>query len=412
MKKLLWLVLVLFLLAPAHWITAQSDLPSLPDIYPKIDRQPAPSIWSRGALDALPTYNPASDEIWQVDVRSADLTKLDLTHSLDDLLHASFDSGTQWPPAEKLPPEFDPQQIMELGKNPGLGIRQLHERGITGLGVGIAIIDQTLLVDHQEYKDQLRLYEETDDIQGGWLTTQLHGPAVASIAVGNTVGVAPDADLYYIGTTMCYDEAAQALDFACLAASVRRILEVNQGLPEGRKIRVLSMSIGWGPDSKGYDDIVAATNEAKAAGLLVICSSTEEVHGFKFNGLGRSPLADPDSATAYEPGSWWSRPFYIGSSRLRTTDFLLVPMDSRAVAAPGGTDQYVFYREGGWSWSIPYIAGVYALAAQVKPDITPDQFWASALETGQTIDLQYSGAAIPFGKILDSVALIAALETQ
>lgn len=39
----------------------------------------------------------------------------------------------------------------------------------TGRGVGIAIIDLTLLVDHQEYSGQLRLYEETDDIVGGWL---------------------------------------------------------------------------------------------------------------------------------------------------------------------------------------------------------------------------------------------------
>ena len=29
---------------------------------------------------------------------------------------------------------------------------------------------------------------------------QMHGPAVSSIAVGKTVGVAPEADLYYIGS--------------------------------------------------------------------------------------------------------------------------------------------------------------------------------------------------------------------
>ena len=28
----------------------------------------------------------------------------------------------------------------------------------------------------------------------------MHGPAVASIAVGKTVGVAPEADLYYISS--------------------------------------------------------------------------------------------------------------------------------------------------------------------------------------------------------------------
>jgi hypothetical protein len=43
-----------------------------------------------------------------------------------------------------MPQDFDWERIMELGKNPGLGIRKLHTQGITGRGIGIAIIDQTL----------------------------------------------------------------------------------------------------------------------------------------------------------------------------------------------------------------------------------------------------------------------------
>jgi len=34
-----------------------------------------------------------------------------------------------------LPDGFDPQMIMELGENPGLGMRELHKRGITGWAV-------------------------------------------------------------------------------------------------------------------------------------------------------------------------------------------------------------------------------------------------------------------------------------
>jgi hypothetical protein len=36
----------------------------------------------------------------------------------------------------------------------------MHAQGITGQGVGIAIIDNPLLVDHEEYAGRLRLYEE------------------------------------------------------------------------------------------------------------------------------------------------------------------------------------------------------------------------------------------------------------
>jgi hypothetical protein len=202
-----------------------------------------------------------------------------------------------------------------------------------------------------------------------------------------------------------WDEAAQA-------SSVRRILEVNKQLPEGRKIRVISMAISWGPQVKGYNEITAATQEAKAAGMLVVSSSIEEVHGFKFDGLGRAPLADPDVFESYEPGMFWAREFYTGGQAVRDfyADRLLVPMDSRTTASPNGARDYVFYREGGWSWSIPYIAGMYALAAQVDPKITPERFWDFALKTGRTIQLKHDGQTIPLGPILDPEALINALQ--
>jgi hypothetical protein len=70
----------------------------------------------------------------------------------------------------------------------------------------------------------------------------------------------------------------------------------------------------------------------------------------------------------------------------------------------------VFYADGGISLSIPYIAGVYALAAQVEPSVTPERFWALAMNTGRTIELNYKGKKIPFGPILDAAKLIDALK--
>ena len=70
-------------------------------------------------------------------------------------------------------------------------------------------------------------------------------------------------------------------------------------------------------------------------------------------------------------------------SQLAPADQLLVPMDHRTVAAPGGDNEYAHYASGGWSWCTPYIAGAYALACQVNSTLTPDQFWAAALKTGE-----------------------------
>jgi len=325
----------------------------------------------------------------------------------EDLLFADFDTGTKWP--VELPGGFSPDAIMKLGENPGLGVRKLHERGITGRGVGVAIIDQTLLVDHQEYAANLRLYEETDDIVGGWRNAQMHGAAVASIAVGRTVGVAPGADLYYIATAR---GGVAADDFSYLARCVRRIIQVNHQLPDERKIRVIAMAIGWRPKVRGFRQIEDACEEAKAAGMLLVSSSIERTHGFNFHGLGRSPLSDPDRFTSYEPGLFWAKSFEEPMKPAAASwykDRLLVPMDSRTVASPCGTAEYAFYREGGWSWSIPYIAGLYALAAQVDPSITPARFWRLALATGETIQIERKGEHISFGPIVNPVELIEAL---
>lgn len=164
----------------------------------EITSKPIPSTWltQRGRLDKIPEYNPKDLNAFQIDFRGYDLSHLDIGEDrLDVLREGSFNTATKWP--KNLPKGFNPVEIMEIGKNPGLNVRELHKQGITGKGVGIAIIDQKLLVEHNEYKDQLKLYEEIN-IPDSDNQATLHGAAVASIAVGKTVGVAPDADLLFL----------------------------------------------------------------------------------------------------------------------------------------------------------------------------------------------------------------------
>ena len=365
------------------------------------------SKWRGTALNSIPRYNPSiNNDQLQVDLRSYDLSKLDLRNSLDNLLYANFDDETIWPPPERMPENFDWKKYMELGRNPGLGIRSLHKKGITGKGVSIAIIDQPLLTTHREYADRIRLYEEINAVG----RSAMHGAAVASIAVGKTVGVAPEADLYYIASRTGDREVGGeefTWNFSYYAQAINRLIEINKSLPKDRKIRVISMSVGWRPGQEGYEEITKAVDRAKSAGMLVVSSCIDDVHGFKFHGLGRNPSANPDEFESYEPGLWWSDSFYQDAN-WRDSDRLLIPMDSRTTANFTGSDSYVFYREGGWSWSIPYIAGVYALVAQVDPEITPGRFWVRALRTGRTIRLNHDGQIIPFGRIIDPVVLIEA----
>lgn len=381
-----------------------SEQPAGPVSLPKIDRRPAPCDLCRGALESAPTYDPKDLDTFQADLRSYDLSELDLRGCGVVLAHANFDDRTVWPAPERLPEGFDRRRIVEISKNPGLGLRALHAQGITGRGVGVAIIDNPLLTDHQEYADRLRLYEE-DNVPSE-AEAHMHGPAVASIAVGKTVGVAPEADLYYIGRWPWDTEGAKGgrptTTFKYEAEAIRRILRINEQLPTDRKIRVISISFGWGFGQRGFEEVTAAAQEAKAAGLLVISSSVELTHGFKFHGLGRDLLSSADDFASYRPARW-------GQDMYANHDHLLVPMDVRATASPTGKDEYAFYGEGGWSWAIPYIAGAYALAAQVDPKITPERFWALAMKTGRTVRGAQDSKAFELGPILDPAHLIEAL---
>jgi len=381
-----------------------SEQPAGPVIFPKIDRRPAPCDLCRGALEATPQYDPKNLDAFQVDLRSYDLSELDLRDCSTALTHANFDDRTLWPAPERLPEGFDRQQIVEIARNPGLAFRSLQAQGITGRGVGIAIIDNPLLVDHQEYAERLRLYEE-DNVPSE-AEAHMHGPAVASIAVGRTVGVAPEADLYYISRWPWDADGVKdgrpTTTFKYEAEAIRRILQINDQLPADRKIRVISISFGWQLGQRGFVEVTKAAQEAKEAGLMVISSSVEMTHGFKFHGLGRDLFASPDDFTSYRPARW-------GQEMYVNHDHLLVPMDARATASPTGKNEYAFYSEGGWSWAIPYIAGAYALAAQVDPKITPERFWALAMKTGRTVRVPHEGRSLDLGPILNPVQLIEAL---
>ena len=82
---------------------------------------PSPLNFGRGRIVVLPTYDPNSDKQGQVDLRSTDISGIDVSRRLNDLLYAIFDDKTRWP--VNLPEGFSPAKIMELGKNPGLVLR-------------------------------------------------------------------------------------------------------------------------------------------------------------------------------------------------------------------------------------------------------------------------------------------------
>ncbi len=220
----------------------------------------------------------------------------------------------------------------------------------------------------------------------------MHGPAVASIAVGKSVGVAPEADLYYIAETHGeFSEGEFKWDLTWLAKSIDRIVEVNKTLPKSKKIKVISISLGIGSTMNGYEKAFESIEKAKKEGIYTVYVGSDP-----FLGLGRNPLKSADDINSYTLGLFLQKqPGYNNTQ-------VLIPMDSRCTASPTGVNDYVFYRESGMSWSVPYVAGLYALACQVNPDITPETFWKEATKTS-SINKDKLGKIINPVKLIDSI---------
>lgn len=353
---------------------------------PEITKRPVTLDLGRGKLKTLPSYDKYQPGQLQVDLRSYDLTTLDLKERYEDLIHADFDTTTKWPYG--LPDKFNPKKIIEYGKNPGLNIRELHKSGITGKGVGIAIIDGALLVNHVEYKDKLKLYEEIHCLDK---TAMPSGCAVVSTVAGEKTGVAPESNIYYIAETHGLTaQGTSNVDFSSLAVAINRIVKINDTLSKEDKIRALVIDGGWTQSDNGYNAINKTVEEAKEKGIFVISNSIYETYNqeMDFSGLGRNPLTNPDDTSSYGPGEEWKSRFFMFEKYSNAKEVLLVPMDSRCTASPTGDSDYAFYNVGGNKLSAAYIAGLYALACQVRPEITPLEFWHTALKTGDTVHIK------------------------
>lgn len=354
-------------------------------------------------LSAIPVYDSKNFDAFQVDLRFADMSDIDLRDSTESLLHSIFSTSTIWP--EMLPDGFDPKLIMEYGKDPGLGLRELHKQGYTGKGVSIAIIDQQLGTTHKEYSDRLAYYEDfTNEPYAA-----MHGCAVASLAVGQNVGVAPDATLYFFSPSWMDEE--NNLTFLGIAEAIDRIVEINLSLGENERIRSVSIARGIRGEQNvnGYNEVMAAIDRAEQDGIFIITTSMDSI-GFNFLGLSRDPRTNPNDLEGYSYPYWWSEdtPDSIKSNLDNRIGF---PMGSRTYAGWTGSDVYEFGVPGGFSWTVPYINGLYAIAVQVKPDIIPREFWDILTETSQKTTTDCMGEEIEL-TIANPTAFVEAIEAK
>lgn len=267
-------------------------------------------------------------------------------YSSDHISTFIFNEGTVLEGNEKLQDE-----IMNNGKNPGLGIRELHKEGITGKGINVAIIDQNLLLHHPEFDGKIVEYYDTGCEQKA-ISGSMHAPAVVSILVGNTIGVAPDAKVYFAAAP------AWNGDSEFFAKGLYWIIEENKKLPEGEKIRVVSVSAALSGDGSPFTKNLNMWDEAVLAaqdeGILVLdCRNNEKT------GIIAPAFYDSENPNNVSmcTGGYPTSTYVIPSSHIG------VPTSYRTVAEEylEGLPSYQYCGQGGLSWGIPYAAGVLAM---------------------------------------------------
>lgn len=290
-------------------------------------------------------------------LQEVSLKKLDLTKEYDNFKDFNFGSLTQWPGREKLPAGFNPQKLLKDGKNPGLGIRALHEQGINGEGVGIAILDQALLLGHEEYTSRLIRYDSTEANWAWWREPAMHGSPIVSIAVGKTCGVAPRAFVFYYAAGSTSGKAQIQADW------IEEIIKYNKTAEDSKRIRVINISAA--PDRNSA--FREARKRALKAGILVVTCASEFLD---YGTLNLIEGKDPDDPESYIPGGYSS-----------SSDVLRVPVGNGTTASHRGINVYTYYRQGGMSWAAPYIAGLAALAFQVNPDLQPQTIVEQLVKT-------------------------------
>lgn len=317
---------------------------------------------------------------------SSDLSDMSLSGNLDLLNTLTFGTHTKWPTS--LPKQFKPAEILEYGKDPGLSVKQLQQLGYTGKNVNIAYIDQPLIQNHEEYNN-VSLQYSTVRLDNPY-TKSMHGPSVLSLLAGENIGIAPDANVYYVG------HPSWLMDQTTHAEAIRKIVKTNASLPAEKKIKVIGLSDTADPNEKNVEEMKKAMKEAETQGIKIL-----DVTTFKIIPLTIDSMKDKNNPSNYKVAHW-SEAY---EKSLDASDLFYVPSSGRTTATGdhGDSKETIYWTNGGLSWTVPYIEGVIALGLQVDPTLEMDKAYQYLLDSGT-----------PFrkGKMINPAGFVAMVEAN
>jgi subtilisin family serine protease len=269
---------------------------------------------------------------------------------------------------------------------PQVGAPAAWQRGLTGAGVRVAVLDTGIDTDHPDLVGKTVASQDFTGT-GGVEDRYGHGTHVASIITGTGAasggqyrGVAPDVTLA-VGKVL--DDSGWGTDDSVLAGM--RWAAAESGA------KVVNMSLGGDP-TDGQDPMSMAVNTlSRQYGTLFVISAGN----FGRDRSVSSPAAADDALTVGsvskqdEPSDFSSRGPRLGDGAVKPE--ISAPGGGIVAARPAGVpplDEPVgdsYQKLDGTSMAAPHVAGAAAILAQQHPDWTASTLKSALVSSAQEV---------------------------
>jgi serine protease AprX len=262
---------------------------------------------------------------------------------------------------------------------------QVWEKGFTGRGIKVAVVDTGIDYEHPDFSGRILAY--TSFVGGDGKDDHGHGTHVAGIIAGSGEasggkyrGVAPEA-LLLSAKVLRADGSGMMSDV---------MAGIEWAVEQGAK--VINLSLGSPGPCDGTDALSAMCDAAVKAGVVVCAAAGND--GPSPGTVGSPGCAREVITVGASDDSDQVAPF---SSRGPTADGRVKPdilfpgvgiVSCRAGGTSMGTPVDDFYTSAsGTSMATPHASGVAALLLQAYPDLSPAQVKARMMDSALNLNL-------------------------
>ena len=307
-----------------------------------------------------------------------DISSLDLSDfTAQQLSRIPFSTLTIFPEKSKLPKGYNSKELIQNGlSSKPKTIRDLHNIGVNGKGITIAVIDKPHPLNHVDFQnvdievvDRGIKYKD-DDIE-------FHGLCVLSALCGKNNGIVTKSKILFYPAQGADTEDKFSYTISTFNEKLKCLEDILKKLQSGFKIDIVSMSTSFWScrpvdkkdveslEEKRYKEI---RKELLKYGCTVITS--DEFWNYNYNyAYKKNNFINVDDYDNYD------------ESRLEGEKRMNVLCGGKCYPLIDTVEEYMYDATGSASWAIPIVSGIFALAKQIKNNLTFEQFTKIAWET-------------------------------